>query len=300
MKHYFFSSSSYVNFKESLFNTWMDIFLTELQSSTVGNIHGCLKVVPVGDKLGFEDSKFYEVTLKGMHVFTIVRRSHSILVSYSTPKEYQTYNNKYSYNITDSYNMKTPLGIRIVDMGNFNVSEHAISFCNVLRNQLIAAIMKNFDDKHYEVRGLNDNSVIVDYEVKIESSKLDSRYCEFKKLNDNVRERFVLGHNEVISYDEFITEMENIKQKAETKLNVIYADYQNIKDVVGGVTLVLDKTTILCHKSFRPIITGGFITYKCPYTNRTISMKSSNYDVVIVDGFEEIYGNDTTMLIGNN
>jgi hypothetical protein len=95
--------------------------------------------------------------------------------------------------------------------------------------------------------------------------------------------------------------IELVISRAKAKINALYARYENMKETIGGVIINLDNKIILCHRGFKPLITGGFITYKCPYTMGMISLKSSKYDCVIVTGLDEVYGNeDSIVLIGNN
>lgn len=298
-KQYFLTKSSYTKFIESKFDSFMSAFLTELQTSTSGDFDD---VFNVKSNQIEGDCKTYTITINGDYLYTIARKRDRVYITYDT--EFTRYSNTvFGYCLDNSFEVKNVLGIRVVEFDSeFNIGEIVSKFVSDIRSSIMQGIMHKVteNDKRYDTNKFSTRFEVY-YDATIKKDKIDSRYLSYKGIDANTLRVTQSFKPKEFSYAEFIDIVSELKRKAMQSVDTIYDSYEQIKESIGGVRIILDSKTILCHKSFMPVIGGGFITFKCPYRNSMISMKSTNYNEVIVDGLDEVYGsNESIVLIGNN
>jgi hypothetical protein len=238
----------------------------------------------------------YEISIHGVHQYTLIHRPFYFRLQ----REGAGCDD---IGFDSVFTTTDILGIKCVT-AHCDINDKVDSLITGMVNKALLGYVKHIASDIDKERGkisidYNNRGVDFEYGLTVDSTLVDSRFpVMYKKECES--------HEEV--YIEPDTSLENVRDiidsvvsRVRNKINAAQSRYDNIKETIGGVTINVDGKNILCHKSFKPLITGGFITFKCPYTNSMVSLKSTKYDCVTVIGMDEVYGfNDSIVLIGNN
>lgn len=196
-----------------------------------------------------------------------------------------------------------------------DLQKHAKKSADSLKYRMLEYAVKNYNISeklhphvHMSYARYNDENVTVTGYIKKSfcTDEFDSRFLALNKIklhHDDLTDFRIRKDIPVAttSIEEAIEIVNKIADDLEEKMKALHHEYNTVKMTVGGVELLLDGNKILCHKAFKPLITGGFITFKCPFTNSVVSLKSSKYDCVIVNGMDEVYGvEQSIVMIGQN
>lgn len=290
MYQFFVTEAKYKAFKESTLSLAVCALLNTLKTE---HTHFEVK----WDKPTEYAYPRYTISLNGAILYTIVHRPDLIRIDIN-------YNGTDTIEFGDLYKVNEIGFIRYVDnLNTFStVIDNKIDYMN---KRMMYVYAEHAVREYYEPRGKlsvnydSNKGTSIGFGLTIDTDLVDSRFNVVYRNECEVHEKEDLPSD---ATPEMVREIiELVISRAKTKINALYARYQNMKETIGGVMINLDNRNILCHRGFKPLITGGFITYKCPYTMSMISLKSSKYDCVIVTGLDEIYGNeDSIVLIGNN
>jgi hypothetical protein len=285
MFQYFLKESTLQAFKESTLTNALNVLINTLKTC-----HPNLELTyiePVGDS-----HPKYNVSLYGVVLYTITHRPHHIRIERN--------GNGYDGFEFDTFYKTNEIGF-VTYVENRDVLRDVIDNKIDYMNKNIMYVYTQIVARDYnEPRGklgVNCNSTdgaTVGFGLTVDSTLVDSRFVPVYGKECEVYEWEDIPSD---STPEQVREcIELVISRAKAKINALYARYENMKETIGGVTINLDNKIILCHRGFKPLITGGFITYKCPYTMDLISVK---YNTVTVTGLDEVYGN-SIVLIGHN
>jgi len=290
MFQYFLKEATLKAFKESTLTNALNVLINTIKTN---HPHFELTYTePVG-----VSHPTYNVKLHGVTVYTIIHRPHHIRIE-RNGSGYDGFEFSDLYKSNEigfiTYVVNRDILGAVIDNKIDHMNEH-----------MMYAYAYMFTPEYKEPRGKlsinhgTKDSVSVGFGLTVDSDLVDSRFAVVYGKECEVYEEDEIPSG---ATPEQVREcFDSVITRAKNKINALYARYENMKETIGGVTINLDNKIILCHRGFKPLITGGFITYKCPYTMGMISLKSSKFDCVIVTGLDEVYGNeDSIVLIGNN
>jgi hypothetical protein len=211
---------------------------------------------------------------------------------------------------TDDYQYYTSHDIQLLDI-EFHTILNVIDYSRVDFNEKLVqssieinvkgmrdAVQHDFIlqlDQYTYKNDLVFDSRITEFKFKLSETNItnrtDSRFVEMVRPDTNVD--WVETRNK--TFEEIIELAEQHQTSSLAKLNNIIKKYEYYVEAFSGVELFVDGKKILCHRAFMPMVTGGFITFKCPYTGRMISLKSININKIEVSAFDRVNN-----LIGHN
>lgn len=291
MARIFFKKDSLNKYKIAVINNAVDEFIKAIKLYEPTKF----EVVYIDN----ENSNYphYDISVHGVHLYTVVHTPYSIRINYTfgCDEEFD-YDDICNFDDLTLFHYVTD-NDKLADI----INKHIVRMSDKALYGFVRHISKKYSS---EPRGKvsvdsNYSYVVFGYGLTVDSNIVDARFSEVFKDDASAFEEVKIPLNTTSDQAQEI--VDDVVTRIKNKIAVAYNKYNIIKDRVGGVTINLDGKRILCHKSFRPLITGGFITFKCPYTNSIVSMKSTNYNCVIVDGLDEVYGSDDSIvLIGNN
>lgn len=239
----------------------------------------------------------YDISVYGVHLYTVIHKPFNITIDYKFGG-YDVFDYDDIYNFND-----LTLFHYVTDKDN--LTNTIDEYVNQMSMRALHGLVRYSSEKYSkEPRGnvsvyTNNSYITFGYGLTVDSNIVDTRFSEAFKNDASAFEEVKIQSN--TAYDQMEEIINDVVTRIKSKIDMAHNKYNTIKETIGGVTINLDGKRILCHRSFRPLITGGFITFKCPYTNSIVSMKSTNYNCVIVDGLDEVYGSDDSIvLIGNN
>lgn len=165
--------------------------------------------------------------------------------------------------------------------------DNMLTMIENITNQLRNDVMEIF------ARAISRHQSMSNFELDYESYYSGLRITlEQKHIKHEIDTRFMKMNNvyarnslEVDDYPTpqlMIDGLNEVNEKFQRIVDDHIAKYTTIMESVGGTELILDNKLILTHRDFDPIVTGGFITFMCPYTKSMISMKSTNIECIEV------------------
>lgn len=291
MTRFFFKKDSFTKYKAAVINNAVDELIRAIKQ------YEPTKFEVVYSEEG--EYPHYDISAYGVHLFTVYNRQYSVRISYM-------------YDIYNTVVFKYDDICKFDDFNIFYCVTEKDTLTNIINNnvdrmsnRILHGFVNHISKKYNtDLRGKisidnNYSYVTFGYGLTVNANIIDTRFSEVYKNESSSYEEVKIPHT--TAPDQVQEIIDDVVVRVNNKIDTAHNKYNKIKDLVGGVTINLDGKRILCHKSFRPLITGGFINFKCPYTNSIVSMKSTNYNCVIVDGLDEVYGSDDSIvLIGNN
>jgi len=176
------------------------------------------------------------------------------------------------------------ISVYIQSATNYSVEMNKL-FAEVSIASYIDADIKKIDDGFLKEK-LKSNQII-----RSEGPDCFCRYHLYKSIKINT----------AVTLEQLNNIFIDLENELSKNLENLYAEYNNIKETIGGAVVYLDKngwktTELLCHKSCVPIINSGFLIYKSPYTGNLVNLRITDFDSIIVEGLD-FQNNSNPMLI---